>query len=286
MAQNLATKFSPKVDERFKLASLTQAAVNQNYDWTGVETVKVYSVDTVSMNNYTRSGANRYGSTTELGTAVQTLTLTRDRSFTFTIDRGNWNESMMVTEAGKALRRQIDEVVIPEVDIYRLAAINSAALANGAYAPTLAAVSASNAYQIVLELNEILSDAKVPLGGRILFITPNFYKFLKLDNNFVLASEMGQKIKINGQIGEVDGNAVVVVPSSYMPTNTFGNADTDAILTHRIATVAPGKLEDYKTHDNPPGINGWLVEGRLIYDAFVLDNKVDAIAVHNSSPSS
>lgn len=47
--------------------------------------------------------------------------------------------------------------------------------------------------------------------------------------------------------------------------------------------MAPIKLADYKIHDNPPGINGWLVEGRVIYDAFVLNNKKGAIYVHKTS---
>lgn len=37
------------------------------------------------------------------------------------------------------------------------------------------------------------------------------------------------------------------------------------------------KLESYKTHEDPPGINGTLVEGRICYDAFVLENKKKAI---------
>ena len=36
-------------------------------------------------------------------------------------------------------------------------------------------------------------------------------------------------------------------------------------------------------HDNPPGINGWLVEGRVRYDAFVLENKKGAIYVHKTA---
>jgi hypothetical protein len=52
------------------------------------------------------------------------------------------------------------------------------------------------------------------------------------------------------------------------------------IITNQIATVAPVKLAEYKVHDNPPGINGFLVEGRVYYDAFVLDNKAGAIYKH------
>jgi hypothetical protein len=49
------------------------------------------------------------------------------------------------------------------------------------------------------------------------------------------------------------------------------------MLAHPSATVAPTKLEQYKTHENPPGISGELVEGRIVYDAFVLDNKAKGI---------
>lgn len=40
----------------------------------------------------------------------------------------------------------------------------------------------------------------------------------------------------------------------------------------------------YKTHDNPPGINGALVEGRICYDAFVLENKAKAIYYQENKP--
>jgi hypothetical protein len=52
------------------------------------------------------------------------------------------------------------------------------------------------------------------------------------------------------------------------------------LITNQIATCAPVKLAEYKVHDNPPGINGYLVEGRVYYDAFVLDNKAGAIYKH------
>ena len=51
-----------------------------------------------------------------------------------------------------------------------------------------------------------------------------------------------------------------------------------------MAATAPKQLTEYKIHDNPPGISGYLVEGRLIYDCFVLNEKADAIYYHGSQP--
>lgn len=114
MAINLASQYSKKVDERFKLKSLTNVAVNKDYDWVGVNSINVYSIPTVAMNDYTASGTGRYGTPAELQNTIQTMTVTKDRSFTFTIDRKNYQDTQMVMEAGKALARQIDEVIVPK----------------------------------------------------------------------------------------------------------------------------------------------------------------------------
>lgn len=274
MAMNLASKYSSKVDERFKLKSLTEVAVNREYDWQGVDTISVYGVDVAPMNDYTKSGSARYGTAAELGNTKQTMILTKDRSFTFTIDRANKLNTQMVMDAGKALARQIDEVIVPEIDMYRMGVMAAKAIAKSNTTGTPVALDKTNVYSKFLVAQENLDNKKVPIQGRICFVKPGVYNLLKQDPTFTLASEIAQKALVTGQVGDVDGIKIIKAPSSYFP------AKVDFILTHPIATVAAQKLEDYKTHDNPPGINGWLVEGRQIYDAFVLDNKADAICVH------
>lgn len=275
MAINLASKYEKKVDERFKLKSLTEVGVNKEYDWVGVNAINVYSIPTVAMGDYTASGTARYGLATELQNTVQTMTLTKDRAFTFSIDRKNYQDTQMVMESGKALARQLEEVIIPEIDTYRLATMSAAAIANG-HTATLA-ITASNAYTQFLAGTEKLDEDKVPQGGRCAFVTPQFYNFIKLDTSFIKSTEIAQKMLVNGQVGEIDGVKIIKVPSSYFPVNHA------FIIAHNVATVAANKLEDYKTHDNPPGINGWLVEGRKRYDAFVLANKVNALYAHKTA---
>jgi hypothetical protein len=81
MPINYAEKYSEKVDERFKIGAVTTPAVNNDYDFAGVNAVNVYSVPTTPMNDYALTGANRYGTPAELQNSVQTMALTRDRSF-------------------------------------------------------------------------------------------------------------------------------------------------------------------------------------------------------------
>lgn len=272
MAINYADKYSTKIDERFKLGALTTPAINSDYDFTGVQTVKVYSIPTAGMNDYVSTGANRYGTPAELQDSVQEMTLSKDRSFTFTIDKSNYQDTGMLKEAGAALQRQIDEVIIPELDVYRLAQI-----AAGAKNTATGAVTKSNAYGAFLDGTEKLTDEKAPAGNRVAYVAAFYYKLLKQDESFIKAGDLAQNMLVKGQVGMVDGIPIIVVPASYMPENVA------FIITNPVACCSPVKLADYKIHDNPPGINGWLVEGRVRYDAFVLDNKKGAIYVHKTA---
>lgn len=269
---NYAKKYAAKIDERFSKEALSAAAVNNDYDFVGVQTIAIYSVPTSEMHDYKRAGSGRYGEPNELENTIQEMTMTMDRSFTFTIDRGNYTDTQMANSAGAALQRQLREVVIPEVDTYRFAKIcaNAGTTATGALTKT-------NAYDAFLDGTTAFVDKKVPLAGAVAYVSSEFYKLIKLDDAFVKKGDLAQEIVIKGQIGAIDGIPLVVLPKSYLPEGV------SFFITNRIATVAPVKLSEYKIHDNPPGINGWLVEGRTYYDAFVLDNKKDAIYVHKSA---
>lgn len=276
MTINYASKFDAKVDVRFAKEALSTGIINQDFDFTGVDTVKVYSIPTTAMNDYALTGNTRYGTAAELENNVQTLTLTKDRSFTFTIDKRSVQDTMGTLEAGKALARQLVEVVIPEVDKYRFAKVVAGADADGGHVKT-GAVTKNNAYEAVLDGQVKLTDAFVPEEGRKLHVSPEFYKLIKLDPSFVKNSDLGQEVAFKGQVGAIDGLPVILTPTSRLPENVA------FVIAHPIATTSPVKLEDYKIHDNPPGINGYLVEGRIRYDAFVLDSKKKAIYVHKTA---
>lgn len=287
LGYNLAEKYSDKVAERFKLQSLATGFTNRDYNWTGVKTLWVYSIPTVQLSDYGRhsevladatsgnAGTSRYGALTDLQDTAQELTVTQDKSFTFIIDKGDKMDSMNVRDAGKALRREIDEVIVPTEDKYVFNKLGTAAVANSMAGS--GALSKSNVYEKFLAGQAALDNKMVPAGGRIAAVNATTLALLKQDTSFVLASEMGQKIKINGVVGELDGVKIVKVPDNYLPTNCA------FIITHPSVTVKAEKLADYKIHTDPPFISGNLVEGRVYYDAFVLDAKKDGVYAHYSS---
>ncbi|WP_405725451.1 hypothetical protein [Anaerotignum sp.] len=272
MSIELTTKFAPYTDEVFAAESKTSMLTNSDYDWTGAHTIKIYKVSTSEMNDYNRSGADngnwsRYGAVAGLDATTEELTLKKDRSFTFTIDKLDEDETLQQMAAASALARQQRQVVIPEVDAYTYGVMCEKA----GYKPAAVALTADNIYDEVLKANKALDDAEVPETDRVLTVTPSVYTLMKKCPDISMDTNLGDEIRKKGVIGMLDGAAVVKVPEKRMPDG-FG-----FMLAHPVATVAPTKLEDYKIHQDPPGISGSLVEGRICYDAFVLDNKVKAI---------
>lgn len=271
MSVEYALKYSPLVDEAFTLASFTQGLVNQNYDWIGVEAVKVFSIPTKDWTDYKVTGSNRYGEPEELDNEVQSLLVSQDKAFTFTIDKKSVDDTMGTMQAGEALARQIQQVIIPGVDTYRLTKLAAGALAANI---TKIATTQTNAYETFLGLQERLDDGKAPQGGRVAVVTPAYYNKIKLDSSFTKSGDLATTIALNGQVGEIDGVPVIKVPTSYVPVGV------DVIITNPIVMPAPTKLTEYKIHDDAPGISGYLVEGRVRFDAFVLNNKKAAVAVN------
>lgn len=272
--QNLAARYSKTVDERFYRESQAMMALSNDYKFTGVRTVKVYSLPTVPMVDYQRSGTNRYGNPKDLSRNVQELTVTKDRAFTFIIDRGDKIQSEMVSDSGKALAREIREVCVPEFDNYVFKKLAAEATARGNFSST--AITKTNAYELFLNAQENLGNHNVPDRGRVCFCTYKFANLLKQDSAFMRYSDAAQEMLEKGVIGEVDGTKIVKVPSSRLP------AGAAFLLVHPSAATAPKQLESYRIHDDPPGISGSLVEGRITYDCFILNEKADAIFYHGS----
>ena len=272
MAIELATKYLPYVDEQFSTESKLSMLTNQDFKWDGAHTVKVYKITTADMNDYGRSGPaegnwSRYGTVESLDTTTESMTLKKDRSFTFAIDALDENETVNQLAAASALARQNREVTIPEVDSY----VYGVMTANAGTKPTAKTLTAADIYDDILAASEALDNAQVPEDGRVLVVAPAVYTLMKQSSDIIMETDIGAEMRVKGVIGILDGLNVVKVPASRQPEK-FG-----FMVAHPVATVAPVKLESYKVHADPPGISGALVEGRIVYDAFVLDNKAKAI---------
>lgn len=277
MAIDLVTKFLPYVDEKFATESKRTMVTNLDFTFDGAKTVKIYKITTASMNDYDRAGTgeniSRYGAIAGLDATTEDFTLRKDRSFTFAIDRLDEDETGLTLQAGTALARQLREVVIPEIDGYVYAEMAD----NAGIKPTAVKLTKDNIYEKIITANNALDNAEVPEEGRVIIVTPDTYLLMKQCRDIVMETNIGNDMRLKGVIGNLDGAFVQRVPASRLPED-FG-----FMIAHPSATVAPVKLEDYKIHEDPPGISGSLVEGRIVYDAFILENKADAIYYQENS---
>ena len=275
---DLATKFAPYTDELFSQESKLSLLTNQDFDWINAETVKIYKVGTATMNDYDRRGAkdyyNRYGHSA-VDATTEAFTLSKDRSFSFAIDKRDEDETVMQLSAATALSRQEREVIIPEVDTY----VYNVMCTKAGTKPAAKTLTAENIYDEILTASQDLDDALVPDTQRVLVVSPAVYRLIKQCKEITMETEIGNDMRLKGVVSNLDGANVIRVPSVRLPEN-FG-----FLLAHPSATVAPTKLKDFVTHTNPPGISGTLVEGRIVYDAFVLDNKTKAL-YYQAQPAS
>lgn len=271
----LVTKFAPYTDELFSAESRISLLTNKDFDFNGASVVKIYKIGNSAMNDYDRRGENvgssglwsRYGAVENVSATTQTCVLKRDRSFTFTIDKMDEDETVMQMSASNAVARQTRDVVVPEVDSYTYGVM----CANAGTKPAATALTADTIYEQILLGNEALDNAMVPETQRVLVVTPAVYRLMKQCPDITMETDIGNDLRLKGVIGMLDGCTVVKVPTNRLPEK-FG-----FMIAHPSATCAPVKLQDCNIHANPPGISGYLVEGRFVYDAFVLDNKAKGI---------
>ena len=84
---NYASKYEKQLAQEFTQKSVVDGAVGNDYEFTGVKNIKVYTAVSQPLNDYKRTGQNRYGEPTEVQDTVQDMEVKKDRSFSLTIDK-------------------------------------------------------------------------------------------------------------------------------------------------------------------------------------------------------
>lgn len=264
MAITLHDKFAKQIETVFTTDSLIKGRLSDKFSFSGVKTVKVMTPQTVPMVDYTRSGANRYGTPEEMQDIVQEMTLTQDKSFSLTIDKGNNADQNGLKSAGRMLKLQIKEQAIPLMDKY---CFENLAKKAGTIAGNATALSKGNVLERIQLATQTMDDAEVPQENRTLFVPNQVFTLIKQTGIDLKTETTTESAFVKGQVGEIDGMKIVKVPAGRWP------AGLNFLVVYKNAAIAPVKLNDTKLHQDPPGISGNLLEGRQYYDCFVLGAK-------------
>jgi hypothetical protein len=276
MAVNLFTKYQKPLEKRYADQSFTDAYAGKDFEWDGVQSIVLTTSDKVAVNDYSRTASsNRFGTPGELGDVKQTLTMSKDRSFTFIVDSGNASDQGYIKKVNDKLMENWDEVVTPEIDTYRLGVwANGAALGVVGTAPAVGTI-----HTLIATATAAMNNKHVPKKNRVLFVPETYAITCKLADKVLAVPEMAKKSLGEGAIGMLDGMAVVPIPDSYFPTGVC------FIIKHKKATADPLKLKTLRVQHNPPGVDGDLGECRYYHDSFVRGAKSEGIYTYVATGS-
>lgn len=259
----------------FEKASDTDSMFAHDLDmeFSGVYTVHVKNLKTEPLQKYDKAksidSGSRYGPTKEVGDEEQTFTMTQDDSLSLSIDKGNNEGQFNMKKAGEVMNAERDEQIIPHVDKYRLGKWAKEA---GIHYELSEAPTKSNICSLLIEQHNEMLDRGVP-DKITLTIARKYLPMLKLSDEWVGLDSLGGKTLPKGSLGEFDGMAVKPMPNAKMP------ASVPWMMTYKGSIIAPMKIKKVKGHVDPPGLNGDLLEFRMIHDAFVIGKKADGVSV-------
>lgn len=275
MSVNLATKYEDKLEERYHLQSRTDRYCGTNYNWEGSNSIKTWTLESAELNDYDNTASsNRFGTPSEVDDELHTYTLAKKRSFAKVFDVTNVQDTMFVRKANAYLKQMWDEKYVPEIDKYRLGV-----WANGAGQGMInsTALTKSTIMEAILTGHAALDDAFVPSENRATFVRSDVAVQCKLAAELNNNQTYTSKAIIRGQIGEINGSPVIVVPKSIMPKGV------EFMIKYKQASADPMKLKMLRANSDAPGYAGTLMEGLCRYDAFVLATKADGIYVYAQS---
>lgn len=271
MSINLATKYSDKIAQKHTHESFLAGKAKAPYDFIGVKSIRIYTLLSQPLNDYDRNNANnRYGALSELQDSYQEISMTQDKSFRIAIDKGNNNEQMMVKEAGRVMKMQLREQVVPTGD---KRALNQWAWGAGKCLEYGAAVSKSNIIGTLLDIETKFMDAFTPLDDRYVVVKNEHVKLIKTSDEFQYVDGVRENFILKGVVGKVGTLNIIAMPAAWFPTNV------EHIAFHSRAVGFPFKIRDTRIVTDSEAVNGAVLLGRFNYDAFVVGGACDDVIV-------
>lgn len=247
------TAFIPEVFSADLLVNLEKSlvygapgVVNRNYEGE----ISQYG-DTVHITSLADPTIGTYTSHTDIVTeqvtdSAQTLLINQAKYFSFEVDdieKRQARGDVMAEQARKAAYR-LRDVADQYIASVMAAGVNAGNLiAEGT-------ITASGAYDKLVDLAVLLDEDNVPTEGRFVVITPKFHGLLLKDSRFIAAGDSaGASVRANGVVGEAAGfsvrksNNVPDGPGAGAGKLIIAGSDIATTYAEQIASVEADRLE-------------------------------------------
>ena len=292
----LAQRYLPMLDEVYKAESKTAIldTVSERVEFTGANTVNIYTLSPVGMGNYSRNAGFVPGDVTG---SWQNYVLNTDRGRSYMVDALD-NEESLGMAFGGLLGEVERQHVIPEVDAFRFAAYATGAHSDNKTRAVLS--TGSGAIAAIDAATVALDNAEVPYEGRILFVSPTIYDLIK---SGVTRFIENRDRNVDYNVAMYNDMRVITVPQGRFNTAISLAAPTDHdgaggyskegyqinfMIIHPSAIIQV--MKHYVPRIFSPEVNqeadAWKLNMRYAHGAWVLSQKTKGIYVHTNTTAS
>ena len=290
----LASQYLPLLDEIYKAESKTAIldTAEDRVRWSNdTHSFYLFETDMVGLGDYSRNGGYVRGDVTA---SWRQYTPQYDRARQFLVDNMDNAESMGLafgTLASEFMRTK----VVPETDAIRFRDYSKNASNSMKKAESIS--SGSDAVAAIDLGTEKLDDAEVPYEGRILFVNPTMYRYLKAGiTRYTMNGENG----IDYNVEMYNDMRVITVPSGRFNTAitlaqpnahdgaggyTATGSTINFMIVHPSAVMQTVKLAEPRIF-SPEVVqqaNAWQYDFRQYHGAWVKHQKANGIYVNAPS---
>lgn len=307
---NYATAYQRALEQAFPYSlyfgKLYSTPNNGRFRWVNSKTIEIPSISTSGRTNADRDSIGT--AQRNYNNAWETKTLVNERKWSTLVHPMDIDQTNLVATIANITKVFNEEHKFPEMDAYTISKIyydwtTSVAgdAAHGAYVGKTAdttVLTVANVLAVFDQLMLNMDNARVPVTGRLLYVTNEVKTMLKnaadLQRNWDVQSGVDQ---INRVVNRLDEVEVIGVPAELMKTlYDFSDANGWAVdplafqinmcLIHPTAVITPVSYTFSKL-DAPSA----LTEGKYYYyeesfeDTFILNKKADAIQFNITIPT-
>lgn len=287
---NYAKAYSESLAQAFPYAlnfgALYATPNNGRYRFKGGKTIEIPVINTTGRVNSDRDTVDAL--TRNYENSWESKELTNQRKWSTLIHPADVDQTDYAATISKITSVFNNEHKFPEMDAYTVSKIYSDFVNLGKSA-TNVSLTEENVLSVFDDLMADMTEKRVPVCGRILYVTPSVMKLLKS------SSAVGRSLNVKTEGGEInrcvtmlDGVSVVEVPASLMKTSydftngwaeESGASQIDMLLIHPESVITPVSYE-FACIDEPSAATG----GKYAYyeesfeDVFILNRRADGIA--------
>lgn len=297
---NYATEYQRALEQAFPyvlyFGALYSTPNNGRFRWVNSKTIEIPSISTTG-----RTDADRDSISTaqrNYNNAWETKTLVNERKWSTLVHPKDIDQTNMATSIANITRVFNEEQKFPEMDAYTISKIYAdwttsiaGDAAHGAYTGKTAddtELTVANILSVFDQLMLNMDNARVPVTGRILYVTNEVGVLLKSAQGISRSIDVESGPNgIDRRVNRLDEVQIIPVPSQLMKTKynfTTGwavasnAAQINMCLIHPTAVITPVSYTFSKL-DAPSALS----EGKYYYyeesfeDVFILNKKADAI---------